>query len=187
MDCSLPGSSVHGILWARILEQVTIFSSRGSSRPRDETHISCIGRCVLYQWATREACTLLSHPLSFTGLSPNTSVRCLLLSQYLLLGLPPCTILQCNQLIPMISADPGAGQNRCHQQPQTTGLEWDVASPCYKWIAFYLQPILGGVGRLLPLAAAVSFHLIPVKLLIFLEKRLLKRWFPWTFRGNSGD
>ena len=35
MDCSLPGSSVHGILQARILEWVAISFSRGSSQPRD--------------------------------------------------------------------------------------------------------------------------------------------------------
>ena len=48
MDCSLPGSSVHGILQARILERVVISCSRGSSWPRDGTHISCPGRRVLY-------------------------------------------------------------------------------------------------------------------------------------------
>ena len=35
VDCSQPGSSVHGISWARILEWVAISFSRGSSRPRD--------------------------------------------------------------------------------------------------------------------------------------------------------
>ena len=40
MDCSLPGSSVHGISKARILEWVAISSSRRSSWPRDQTHIS---------------------------------------------------------------------------------------------------------------------------------------------------
>ena len=46
MDCSLPGSSVHGISQARILEWVAIPFSRGSSRPRDQTLVSCIaGRC----------------------------------------------------------------------------------------------------------------------------------------------
>ena len=54
MDCSLPGSSVHGILQARILEWVAISSSRGSSQPRDSTCVSCIGRQILYCWATRE-------------------------------------------------------------------------------------------------------------------------------------
>ena len=44
MDCSLPGSSVHGIFQARILEWVGISSSRGSSQLRDWTHVSCIGR-----------------------------------------------------------------------------------------------------------------------------------------------
>ena len=37
MDCSLPGSSAHGMLQARILEWVAMPSSRGSSRPRDQT------------------------------------------------------------------------------------------------------------------------------------------------------
>ena len=41
-----PGSSVHGILQARILESVAIFFSRGASQPRDETHID---RWILYQ------------------------------------------------------------------------------------------------------------------------------------------
>ena len=53
MDCSLPGSSVHGILQARILEWVAMPSLRGSSWPRDWTcisYISCIGRQVLYHW-----------------------------------------------------------------------------------------------------------------------------------------
>jgi len=51
MDCSLPGSSVRGILQARILEWVAISSSRGSSPPRDGncvSCVSCIGRRVLY-------------------------------------------------------------------------------------------------------------------------------------------
>ena len=51
MDCSPPGSSVHGILQARILEWLAMPSFRGSSRPGDGTHVSCIsyiGRQVLY-------------------------------------------------------------------------------------------------------------------------------------------
>ena len=47
MDCSPPGSSVHGILQARILEWVAMPSSRGPSRPRDRISI-CIVRQVLY-------------------------------------------------------------------------------------------------------------------------------------------
>ena len=50
MDCSLPGSSVCGISQARILEWVAISFSRGSSWPRDWTHVSCIvGRCFTIQ------------------------------------------------------------------------------------------------------------------------------------------
>ena len=42
MDSSLPGFSVHGIPQARILEWVVVPSSRGSSRPRDQTCVSCV-------------------------------------------------------------------------------------------------------------------------------------------------
>ena len=46
MNCSPPGSSFHGISQAKILEWVAIFFSRGSSRARDQTCVSCIaGRC----------------------------------------------------------------------------------------------------------------------------------------------
>ena len=45
MDCNPPGSSVHGILLARILEWVATPSSRGSSQLRDQTGVSCIS-CV---------------------------------------------------------------------------------------------------------------------------------------------
>ena len=55
MDCSPPSSSVHGISQARILEWVAMSSSRESSRPRDRTRISCIGRQIHYHWATWEA------------------------------------------------------------------------------------------------------------------------------------
>ena len=55
MDCSPPGSSVHGVFQARLLKWVSISFSRGSSRPRDQTHVSCIGRRILYHWATRKA------------------------------------------------------------------------------------------------------------------------------------
>ena len=52
MYCSLPGSSVHGILQVRILKWVVISSSSGSCWPRDWTHVSCIFRQFLYHWVT---------------------------------------------------------------------------------------------------------------------------------------
>ena len=53
MDCSQPGSSVHGILQARILEWVAFPFSRVSSQPRDWTRISCIVDRYFIVWATR--------------------------------------------------------------------------------------------------------------------------------------
>ena len=55
MDCSPAGSSVHAIFQARILECVTIPFSRGPSRPRDHTWVSCIASRFFTMWATREA------------------------------------------------------------------------------------------------------------------------------------
>ena len=58
MDCSPPGSSVHGILQARKLEWIAMPSSRGSSQPRDWTWVSCPAGRFFTVWATREAYSL---------------------------------------------------------------------------------------------------------------------------------
>ena len=55
MDCSLPGSSVHGISQARILEWVAISSSRGSSPPKDQTHLSCSSPALAVGFFTTSA------------------------------------------------------------------------------------------------------------------------------------
>ena len=54
MEGSLPGFSVHGIFQATVLEWIAISFSRGSSRPRDRTQVSCIVDTRLTIWATRE-------------------------------------------------------------------------------------------------------------------------------------
>ena len=58
MDCSLPGSSVHGIFQARILERFAIPFSRGSSQPKDQNQVSCIAGIFFTIRATREAFSL---------------------------------------------------------------------------------------------------------------------------------
>ena len=60
-DCSPLGSSVHGICQARMLEWVAISFSRASSWSRDRTCISCVGKWVLYHWATRGALALTGN------------------------------------------------------------------------------------------------------------------------------
>ena len=65
MDYSLPGSSVHGIFQARILEWVAILYSRESFQSRDRTYVSCVscisctGSLILYNCATWEAFLML--------------------------------------------------------------------------------------------------------------------------------
>ena len=72
MDSAIPGSSVHGIFQARILEWVAISYSRVSSLPRDWTWVSCIGRQILYQLChlggpdvpKHMVCAILCHKLT---------------------------------------------------------------------------------------------------------------------------
>ena len=78
MGCSPPGSSVHGIFQARILEVGDISSSRVSSQPRDWTHISWIsfiGRQNLYHWATSEAQGVSRSVMSNSCSLPGSSVH----------------------------------------------------------------------------------------------------------------
>ena len=79
MNNSLPGSSVHGILLARILEWGAISYSRGSSQPRDQTqvsYISCAGRQLLYH---QHHLGRLLRPWDSPG--TNTGVGCHFLCQ----------------------------------------------------------------------------------------------------------
>ena len=55
IDCSLSGSSVHGILQASVLEWVAVPFSKGSSQPRDRTQVSCIAGRFFTIWTTKEA------------------------------------------------------------------------------------------------------------------------------------
>ena len=64
MDCGLPGSPVHGIYQARILEWVAFPFSRGSSQPKDQTHISCIAGGFFTIWATKTPGTVSRDPLT---------------------------------------------------------------------------------------------------------------------------
>ena len=72
VNCNPPGSSVHGISQAKILEWVAMPSSRGPFRPRDQTQVSCIAGRVFTIWDNKEALgtwiyiKLLSSAVIFT-------------------------------------------------------------------------------------------------------------------------
>ena len=68
MDCSRPGSSVHGISPAKILEWVAISSSRGSLPPRDQTRMSC-SYCIAGRFFTSKPLGFVSLGLPFLGIS----------------------------------------------------------------------------------------------------------------------
>ena len=69
MDCSMPGSCVHGILRARILEWVAFPFSRGSPQPRDQIQVSHTAGGFFTIWATREASNLRGHHFQYTSQS----------------------------------------------------------------------------------------------------------------------
>ena len=71
-DCSPPGSSVYGIVQARILEWVAIPLSRGPSPPRDRTHVPCIAGRFFTFWAIREAHLFFKGIL--TVIAPNSLI-----------------------------------------------------------------------------------------------------------------
>ena len=85
MNGSLPGSSVHGILQERILEWVAMPSSRGSSRPRDWTCVSCVsctGTQVLYHYyhlgsPTKYIFVIISHDLIYTYVAAAAAAKSL--------------------------------------------------------------------------------------------------------------
>ena len=103
MDCSSPGSSVHGIFQASILEWVATSSSRKSSWPRDWILVSCINGQNLYHWASREAFKGLMGvgDKNKTGSDTTSFTEILLKQSWLLLRL--CTVGWSQQsFIPMI-------------------------------------------------------------------------------------
>ena len=68
MDCSLPGSSVHGILQERMQEWVASSCSRGSSQPRDRTRVSCMASGFFTPGATWEPPVALEGDRKALGL-----------------------------------------------------------------------------------------------------------------------
>ena len=82
MDCSPPGSSIHEISQARILERVIISFFRGSSWPREPTRISCNSRWILSHWTTSE-----TH--RHFGFFPNNSLHVLFFLIFLCLHFCP--------------------------------------------------------------------------------------------------
>ena len=78
MNCSPPGSSVHGLLQARLMKWVVIPISRRSSQPRDRTQVCCIAGIFFTDWATREGQwgTVMVLPLLFFTFPKLTMCLC---------------------------------------------------------------------------------------------------------------
>ena len=157
-DCSPPGSSVHGISQATILEWVVISFSRRSSWPRDLTHVSspCIGGRILYHWATREA---QARVISSLQTVYQTSVSaCLLLLSHVWLFTTPWTAAH-----QAACPSPGACSNSCplSQWCHPTILSSVVPfSSCFKSFpasgSFPMSELLASGGQSIRTSASVS-------------------------------
>ena len=119
MDSSQPGSSVHGIFQARILEWVTISFSRGSPWPRDRTRVSCIvGRCFTV-WATH---LLLQGIFPTQGLNPGLS--------------------HCRQILYQLSHRGKPAEGKANANPQS--IKWGRKVRC--WQRWGSLQVLGDLG-----------------------------------------
>ena len=106
MDCSLPGSSIHGILQARILEWVAIPFSRGSSGPQDRTQISLIAGGFFTIWATRGT-QILTPPLpSRSSQSTELSSLCYTAAFHHGLSVLHTAVYICQATLPIIPPSP---------------------------------------------------------------------------------
>ena len=118
MNCSPPGSSVHGILQARTLEWVAMSFSRGSSRPRDPTNVSCvscIGRWILYHCTAWEApAPWFSSPPAACGEKAPPSAPFGQFSSVTQLCSTLCDPMDCSTPgLPVQSPTPGVYPNSC--------------------------------------------------------------------------
>ena len=75
MDCSLPGSSVHGIFLAKNTELGCHFLLQWIIPTQDQTHIFCVGRRIFYHWATWEVCTNL-YSVQFSSVAQSCPTLC---------------------------------------------------------------------------------------------------------------
>ena len=147
MDCSPPGSSVPGILQAKILEWAAISFSRGSSRPRDQTHASCIGRQNLYHWVTREGYMIVYiHAWKWSGSVVSDSLRphgpTRLLCPWDFPG--NNTGVGCHFLLQRIFPTPGSNPRLLHWQADSLPLSYQgrLYDMVYTWICTHKLSLL---------------------------------------------
>ena len=128
MDCSPSGSSVHGVLLARILEWVATPFSRGSSRPRDRTRVSCIVGGFFYHLRHQRSpeplllfCYLF-HPSHTSDLS-QSGLQALGQELQAGAGLPMCTLGALRSSVEAYDCDWSALASPCPaQDSQSAGV-----------------------------------------------------------------
>ena len=169
------GSSVHGISQARILERVILYFSRGSSQFTDQTQVSCIGRWILYHWATREVLRTLLLSL----------FSCSLVSDYL----RPHRLQHAS--LPCPSSSPRVCSNSCPLSWWCPPTILSSSSP----LTFSLFQWLGSLHQVASTGASASASVLPMHIqywfllgligLIFLQSKELSRVFNITVQKHQ--
>ena len=117
MDWSLPGSSVHRIFQARVLEQVAVPFSRGSSQPGDQTQVSCIAGGFFTDCTTRVCALNMCETYRLRRLcrayteKPKFSLQCFPLFTAAAKSLQSCPTL-CDPMDCTCQAPPSMGFSR---------------------------------------------------------------------------
>ena len=130
MDCSLPGSSIHEIFQARILEWVAISYSRRSSQPRDWTRVSCIVGRLFIVWATKE----VHYKWHFLFFSISNNLYRDITDFNILFYLKPCfSSIQFSQSLVSDSLRPHGLQHARLPCPSPTHKTCSNSSPSSQW------------------------------------------------------
>ena len=180
MNCSPPGSSVHGILHGRILEWIAIPFSWGSSQPRNQTHLSCIASRLFTIWLIREALeyflTRDKKPTNpFMGLSPcmgiSLPVSCSLCT--LLFCLSMCIIRHLSTSNPAISCPLLGVWEQC---PSFVAQEGCTQASCPAW---ELGKDLLAMASQCPVVKLIVFCLFSIWVMCYFIQCLTELCFPW--------
>ena len=130
MDCSLPGSSIHEIFQARILEWVAISYSRRSSQPRGWTRVSCIVGRLFIVWATKE----VHYKWHFLFFSISNNLYRDITDFNILFYLKPCfSSIQFSQSLVSDSLRPHGLQHARLPCPSPTHKTCSNSSPSSQW------------------------------------------------------
>ena len=187
MDCNPPGSSVHGIFQARVLEWVAISFSRRSSQPRDRTQVSHTAGRLFTVWATREAYSIkiddtfslfiyFIHSSAYISVNPNLPIPPIPLSPACIYICLSISAFQIRSSIPFLESTYNVLiYNICLMEPRENARIWSFPP---------LREFTGPGGWMLEPGAQSHLDSLWEKVLLFPQGGTMRveQW-EWGMRG----